>query len=249
MDLKYWLGNLSEWLGVIAVVMIAGVSPSLKRVRRIDFKYPQREANIAFTLFVLIYVFAYFYFAGSIFGFLKTAALSFAGGEYAERMILALVGLIPFIIALAARRQPLKSAGWSRENTRIGLLVGFLLALLTVFLRGKFMTILGGVTNAQISVLIVLLIYSLAEETIFRGYIQLRLISRLGERWGWLASAVIFVLWQLPGRMFVLTFAELWPILAIAFVQGLILGYIMRKSGHVLAPALYRAFALWVLFF
>lgn len=249
MDVKFWLGNLSEWLGVIAVVMIASISAMLKKIHRIEFKYPQRDANFAFTLFVLIYVFAYFYFSSTVFDFLKTAASGFPGGEYAERMLLAVVGLVPFIIALIARGQPFKSAGWNRENLRVGLLVGFLLALLTVFLRGKFMTILAGVDNAKLGLLAVLLIYSLAEETIFRGYIQLRLMSRLGERWGWLATAAIFVLWQFPGRLFVMPFTELWPLLAITLVQGLLFGYIMRKCGHVLAPALYRAFSMWMLFF
>lgn len=249
MDWKFWLGNLSEWLGVIAVVIIAGVSPMLKKVRRIEFKYPQREANIAFTLFVLIYVFAYIYFSTTIFAFLKTAASGFQGGEIAERMLLAVIGLVPFIIALIVRGQPLKSAGWGKENLRAGSIVGLMLALLTVFLRGKFMTILAGVNNSQLALLVVLLIYSLAEETIFRGYIQLRLNSRLGERWGWLATAGIFVLWQLPGRFGVMAFSELWLILLISLVQGLILGFIMKKSSHVLAPALYRAFSLWMLFF
>jgi membrane protease YdiL (CAAX protease family) len=248
-DLKFWLGNLSEWLGVVAVVMIAGTSPMLKKARQVEFKYPRRESNMALSLFVLVYVFAFIYFHTEIFNFLKAAADGFPGGDYAVRMILAVVALIPFIVALIARGQPFKSAGWGKENTRIGLLVGLLLAVLTIFLRGKFMTILAGTANAQLGLLAVLLIYSLAEETIFRGYIQLRMESRLGERWGWLATAGIFLLWQLPGRLNVLPFAELWPILVISLANALVLGWIMKKSRHVLAPALYRAISLWVLFF
>ena len=234
---------------MVAVVMIAGISPMLKKVRRVEFKYPRRESNFALTLFVLIYVFAFIYFSTEIFNFLKTIASGLPGGEYAERMILALIALLPFIIALIARGQPLKSAGWGRENSRVGLIVGLMLAVLTIFLRGKFMTIIAGVNNAQLGLLAVLLLYSLAEETIFRGYIQLRMNSRLGENWGWLATAGIFLLWQLPGRLNVLPFAEWWLILVISLVQGLVLGWIMKKCNHVLAPALYRAFALWVLLF
>ena len=36
LDIKFWLGYASEWLGVIAVTMIAGVSPLLKKVRQIE---------------------------------------------------------------------------------------------------------------------------------------------------------------------------------------------------------------------
>jgi hypothetical protein len=37
-DPNFWLGYLSEWLGVIAVVMIAGISPMFKKIRRIEFR-------------------------------------------------------------------------------------------------------------------------------------------------------------------------------------------------------------------
>jgi membrane protease YdiL (CAAX protease family) len=249
LDLTYWLGNLSEWLGVVAVAMIVGISPMVKKIRRIEFKYPQREFNFALTLFVVIYVFAFLYFSTTIFNFLKTIAGGFPGGEIAERMLLAVIGLIPFLVALIARGQPFKSIGWGRENFRIGLLVGLMLALLTIFLRGKFMTILAGVTTEQLGVLGVLLIFSLAEETIFRGYIQLRLNSKFGERWGWLVTVGLFMLWQLPGRIGATSLTEMGPTLLILLIQALILGFVMKKSGHVLAPALYRAVALWMLFF
>ncbi len=249
MDLKYWLGNISEWLGMVAVVMIVGVSPMAKRMRRIEFKYPKREINFALTLFSVLYVFAYLYFYSDIFNILKPIAAHFVGGEYTDRALIALIGVILVVVLLIARKQPIKSAGWSRENLRLGLITGALLAILTIFLRGKFLTILSGVSKEQMGLLGVLLILSIAEETIFRGYIQLRANSRFGEKWGWLASAGFFLLWQIPGRYGVLTFAEFWPILVISLAQGLICGFIMKKSGHVLAPALYRAVALWMMLF
>jgi membrane protease YdiL (CAAX protease family) len=245
----FWLGNLSEWLGVIAVVMIAGVSPLLKKIRLLEFRYPQREANFAFSMFALINVFAYLYFSNPIFSFLRVASNNFAGGEVAQRMLLAVICLLPFIVALIARGQPLKSVGWGRENLRAGLTVGLMLGILTIFLRGKFLTILAGITPQQASMLLVYLILAFAEETIFRGYIQPRLQSRIGQRWGWLATAALFTLWQLPGRIYILPFVSYWPVLVISLIQGLILGWIMQKSGHVLAPMLYRALSAWMIVF
>ena len=49
------------------------------------------------------------------------------------------------------------------------------------------------------------------------------------------------------GRIWVLPFASLGVLLLVTLIQGLLLGWIMRKSGHVLAPALYRAVAAWLL--
>jgi membrane protease YdiL (CAAX protease family) len=248
-DWTFWLGNLSEWLGVVAVVMIAGISPMLKKIRLLEFRFPQRELTFAFSLFAIIYVFAFQFYSNSIFDFLHQLAVSFAGGDNAERMVLALVSLLPFIVALIARGQPLKSIGWGKENLRAGLTVGLMLALLTIFLRGKFMTILAGVSSQKLSLLLVYLVWVLAEETIFRGYIQPRLQSRIGKPWGWLATAALFTLWQLPGRLWILPFASFWMIVVVGLVQGLLLGWIMQKSGHVLAPILYRAISLWIIAF
>jgi len=244
-----WLGNLSEWLGVVAVVMIAGISPMVKRVRRIEYRFPQREFTFALLLFALIYVFAFQYFSNSIFDFFKTFAAHFWGGEVAERALLSLICLLPFIVALIARGQPLKSIGWHSANLRAALSIGMMLAILTIFLRGKFMTIIGGVSRTQASALGVYLVLALAEETIFRGYIQSRLQSQWGQTWGLLATALLYTFWQLPGRLWVLPFASLWPFVVLGFIQGLLLGYIMQKSGHVLAPALYHAISMWMMVF
>jgi membrane protease YdiL (CAAX protease family) len=59
----------------------------------------------------------------------------------------------------------------------------------------------------------------------------------------------LYTLWQLPGRIWVLPFASLGVLLLVTLIQGLLLGWIMQKSGHVLAPILYRAVSLWMLVF
>lgn len=247
MDLKYWLGYLSEWLGVIAVVMIAGISPLLKKIRPLGFRYPNREATYALSLFAVVYIIAFQYFSGDLLRFLREFARVFPGGEVAQRMLLAVIALIPFIAALIFRGQPLRSMGWQRDNLRAGLMVGLLLVVVVLFLRGKFLTLLKGVTQQQAGLLPVWLIYTFAEETIFRGYIQLRLDAYLGAKWGWLAAAGLFMLWQLPGRLWLFPEAQIWQPIVIAAVQGLLCGWIMKKTGHVATSALYRAFAGWLL--
>lgn len=246
-DLKFWLGYLSEWLGAVAVVMIAGASPILHKIRRIEFRFPRREATFALTFFAVIFFFAFQVYVSDMLGFVETAASAFTGGDTALRMVIAVISLLPVIILLIARGQPLKSTGWSRENTRAGLMLGLLLVVLTIFLRGKFTTLLKGVTPEQGSLLLVLLILCLAEETIFRGYIQLRLMSFLGSTWGWLATVVLFLLWQLPGRDWISQFSTSWPEILITLVMSLLLGWIMRKTYHVAAPALFRAVAAWLM--
>jgi len=247
-DMKFWLGYLSEWLGVIAVVMIAGTSPMIKKIRRIEFRFPRREATFSLILFALIFFFAFQFFSNPIFEFLRTFSSALQGGEIAQRMLLALLSLIPVILLMAVRGQPLKSAGWSKENTRAGLTLGVVLLILVVFLRGKFLPLLQGISNEKGSLLFVILVWVAAEETIFRGYIQLRLMSYLGDNWGWLATSLLYVLWQLPGNDLLTQFSTQWTLLVLALVQGLLLGWIMRKTHHVSAPILLRVVSTWLLF-
>lgn len=247
MDIKFWLGFLSEWLGAVAVTMIAGISPMLKKVRQIEYRFPKREATFALSLFALIYLVAFQYFTNPAVAFVKNAASAFVGGELAQHMLLAVICLVPFLLALLLRGQPFKSIGWGKDNLRAGATLGIMLAVVTLFLRGKFTALLAGVSSEQGGLLLVWLLLAAAEETIFRGYILGRLSALLGSPWGWLATTGLFVLWQLPGRLWVSPIADFWPVLVISAIQGLLLGWIMRKSGHVLAPLLFRAAAGWLL--
>jgi membrane protease YdiL (CAAX protease family) len=248
LDKLAWLGYVIEWMGVIAVVMIAGTSPLLKKIRRIDFRFPRREATYALSVFALCYLIAFQYFSNSIFQFLLDFSKILPGGELAQRALLAVICLIPFLLATFLRGQPLKSIGWGKANLNSGLTLGLLLIIITIVLRGKFTTLLHGVSSAQGGLLLVCLLLTIAEETIFRGYIQLRLSSFLGSTWGWLATAALYLLWQLPGRLWILSFSRMWPTLVLSLAQALLLGWIMRKSGHVSSSILYRTVATWLLF-
>ncbi len=246
MDTAFWVGNLSEWLGVIAVMMIAGVSPLLKKIKPIEFRFPRREATYALSLFAVIFFFAFQYYSSDIFRFLREFSAAFPGGVLAEQMLLAVICLVPFILALILRGQPILSVGWQKENLRAGLIVGLMAIVVTIFLRGKFLTLLKGVSPAETGLLPVWLILTFAEEMIFRGYIQLRFDSFLGKKWGWLAAAGLFILWQLPGKLWSMPAAQIWQPILVASIQGLICGWMMKKTGHVLAPALYRALSGWL---
>ncbi len=242
-----WLGYVIEWMGAIAVVMIAGTSPLFKSIRRIDFRFPRRESTFALSVFALCYLIAFQYFGNPVFQFMLDFSKILPGGELAQRTLLAMISLILFLLATFLRGQPLKSIGWGKANFKPGLTLGILLVIIAIVLRGKVNTLLQGITAEQGSLLLVCLLLALAEETIFRGYIQLRLSSFLGSTWGWLATAALYLLWVLPGRLWVLPFAELWPTLVISLAQALLLGWIMRKSGHVVSNVLFRAVAAWLL--
>lgn len=119
-----------------------------------------------------------------------------------------------------------------------------MLVFLTIFLRGKIFSLLNGVTAEEGFTLLVLIGISFAEESIFRGYIQMRLSSWLGDRNGWLLTSLLFVLWHLP--RLIQNPTVLWANLGLLVVQSVLLGWAMQKGGHVIAPALYRAISDWL---
>jgi membrane protease YdiL (CAAX protease family) len=71
----------------------------------------------------------------------------------------------------------------------------------------------------------------------------------LGDLWGWLATAVLYTLWQLPQKLLVehAAPADLALHLAITLAFALLLGWIMRRSGSTLATGLYHAVHNWIL--
>jgi membrane protease YdiL (CAAX protease family) len=168
--------------------------------------------------------------------------------DLVQALLVALLSLIPFIASLFLRKQPVKSLGWNPAMLSAGLQMGFAIAVFTVFLRGKFMTILGGVPADKFLPLIFALGIALAEETIFRGYIQLRLAWWLGPVPGIALTAALSTLYHLPIWLFRLPANTILILAALTFIQALVLGWIMRKAGHVAAPAIYRAFAIWMTF-
>ncbi len=238
---RYLLLKLAETLGVVAVMLIAGTSQRLQ-YRPVQFKYPQREGRVSISVYlVALAVAVLFSFTAFKDRFLTGETNQLLTGE----LILALVCLGVGAFALFYRRQPLLSAGWgAKPNLMLGLRIAIMLIFLTIFLRGKLMSIVNGVTADEGMALALLLGISLAEETLFRGYLQLRMVSWLGQPTGWLAVSGMFILWRLP---WLIASAEiLWLSLAVLIVQSLLLGWIMQKTGHTAAPALYRAVSDWL---
>jgi membrane protease YdiL (CAAX protease family) len=237
------LAIISEWLGVIAVTLILGLNPIFRRPP-VGFRYPRREGIVSFCLYILVLIFAFIYYSGAATpALVKSAAPQ---DVLYQRLFLAGVSLIPFILALAVRRQPLYSTGWSRKMLRPGFELGLALAFLTIFLRGKIYSLIGGVTPAEGYALLASAGLCLAEESIFRGYIQLRLCSWMGSRVGWIVTSLLFTVWQLPRLM--ANPVNLPINLALSLGQGLLLGWISQRSGNVLVPVLYRTLSEWIQF-
>jgi membrane protease YdiL (CAAX protease family) len=246
LNFQAWAGVVSEWLGIVAVTMLAGTSARFKSLRPVAFVYPRREAILSLYLFSLILVLAVFFYTPAFNS--NPLVVSLNLDELSGHLGLSLVCLLPFLLILAVRKQPALSTGWASRNLNASLRLGLALVFLAIFLRGALYRLLDGVTSREIQSLLLWIGIALAEETIFRGYFQTRFAIWLGKYQGWILAALLFTLWNTP--RFILNPGV--PTLAFSviftFFQGLLLGWIYMKNGHVAASGIYRAVSEWIFF-
>lgn len=246
MDFRYYVAFISEWLGAFATAWLLSFSQRFQKPR-VGFVYARRDALVAISLYVVILLFAFLFYSTALVSFDEPLRPAPAPLHALKQALFAAgVCLVPFAAALFLRKQPIRSIGWNPALLKPGLQMGFAIAVLTVFLRNQVMTIFAGLESQQYVPLLLALPLALFEETIFRGYIQMRLSWWLKPVPGITLTAALYALWQLPPWLNRLPTETILILLALTFIQGLVLGWIMHKSGHVAAPALYRAFAIWM---
>jgi membrane protease YdiL (CAAX protease family) len=252
------VGQLSEWMGAIAVAWLFSLSPRLQKPVT-GFKYARRDGITALMLSALLVALGFVLYSLQPFpvpqvGSALPEALNIPRPapvpteNLGEVLLAAVLALATIGIALLVRQQPLRSVGWRNDLFMPALQMGFAIAILTIFLRNRVMDVLAGMRPAELNLLLLALGISLAEETVFRGYIQLRLNWWLGLWPGMILTAAIFTLWHVPAWWNQVPLETGLLLSALTFVQGLVLGWIMSKSKHVIAPALYRSVSIWLNF-
>jgi membrane protease YdiL (CAAX protease family) len=252
-NLIVWIANLSEWMGVIAVAWLLSISPRFK-IPPVGFLYARRDGLVALGMYGLALASAFIYYAynppvqgytvgpGAPIFQLAAAPVT----DLVQALVIAGISLIPVVVAMLVRRQPVRSMGWHQGILMPAALMGVGLAFITLFLRNRFWALLGGVGTPEFFVLLTALGISLAEETIFRGYLLLRLAWWLGEWPGLVLTSLMYTAWHLPAWLGHQPLESILLLCGLTFIQGMVLGWIMRKSHHILAPALYKAMSIWV---
>ena len=235
-------------MGVLGLTMLIGISPRIKAIPPVGFKYPQREGKISLSLATVLIIFSILV---TLFGNKVSTSQTGANPELSKlllRTIQSTAAALLVLFLLWRRGQPLKSTGWHPLLGRISIQFGIAVVFLTVFLQGKLFVILEGVDSSLWMAFVLLLIISISEETVFRGYLQMRLASFWNPIAAWMVTAGLFVLWQLPLLLPKLDFANGgFYVLLLLLLRALLVGWMMFKTRHVLAPAIYRALSAWLM--
>lgn len=247
-----------EVVGVVSLVQILATSPVLQQRRPVKFTNPAQEGSRALTLVIFLILLTAILqrlFPGLFVGIIsflpftaqmripRPAPIS-ASGLWVQIGVTAVM-LTPVLISLFHRKQPWLSVGLKKQMTKGGLISGAALVMLLIFLRGLVYHLINGpYTNDILWLLLASLVTAFGEEFIFRGYLQIRLMDWWGDTWGWVGTAALYALWSvlplLPssGPVILIT-------LAYRLGLGLLLGWIARSSGGILAGWLYHAFHTW----
>ena len=86
------------------------------------------------------------------------------------------------------------------------------------------------------------MVVGFVEEAIWRGYVQTRLIARIGRLRGLLITSLLFaVLWHFPGVYYTQASGDVLGALAyssLRFFPGLLFGYIMIRSQSMIPSSI-----------
>jgi membrane protease YdiL (CAAX protease family) len=182
-----------------------------------------------------------------------TQARSYDPSDVVSQAAIALVLLGPALLTMRWRREPWASARVSRHNLGGSLIVGALLALLSlasIFFGSEHSPgqVIGRLGSRHLWALLQYTVVGFGEEFAFRGYLQTRLVAWLGRWPGWVLTSVLMALAHAVQR---LTVGGMPPLDALSSSASLIpislfLGYVMLRTENVVAPGLAHTFADWV---
>jgi hypothetical protein len=234
--------TISGWLGAIAVILIASISPEVNARPPLIFKYPYREKIAALLTaagFLLLAVALAVFTPNWIFGLPDHLSIL----EWSIGVLSLLMVIIAFMV-LHYRKQPLLSFGWNKKRWKMASRIGLSLIFLSFILSGSIYRIGEVFTADSLNNFLVLIVFNLAWETALRGFIQPRLSAWLGQTWGWLATSLLGFLLFLPLG---LTYGASPDYLITFAGNQILLGWIMKRSGHIFPGAAWAASFAWFL--
>ncbi len=237
----------AEIIVVALITYIATLFPVFQQ-RFIEFSDPEHEVRAAYGLLAVMTGLLCLLFVTIRSNAMPALPTGFAQIISLDSLLRQLMinGLCfaPFAIA-TLNHQGWSTMRFSRHNLRPSILLGLASGMVSIILwRQGF-----GAFDAEVFSLVSALSVGFVEEAVFRGYLQTRLAAWRGERWAWLATAIIFTLWHIPQRVIVrgMSIEAMIPDLASVFILGLLFGWMAYRTENIAAPAIFHALHNWSL--
>lgn len=194
------------------------------------------------TLVVLLVIF--------VLSMLQVSMISPSGNtEVLEQMAFSLIDvvmisinwivlLVPMFIAMKLDMLRWGDIQYNRRNLFPSIILGTLVGIIFLVSNGRLTNLPALFTASGFFAALYYLVVGFAEETLFRGYVQVRWVSALGWWKGFLLTSLVMVLfhaplilitWDLPLQEALLHMLRMMPL-------SLLAGYAMHKSGNIAVP-------------
>ena len=245
-------------LMTVAFVLLGAGILGLCRLLRLNpvrpkIENPKRSAVCALIAVSAIFLMIYGLMLITYMLIQKHGSPQGTGHEYQPRLLqqqfVLLVYFVPMALALRLNSERLQSVGLTRANLGKATVVGLILAAITLlFAKGGPGSVLEFTPSRNLNTLIYFSFVGFGEEILFRGYLQSRLVAWRGMTQGWVIASVIMALVHLPQRIMAQGMNSPEAIVSsLALIPvSLFAGFVMLRTGNVVAPGLFHTFANWV---
>lgn len=162
--------------------------------------------------------------------------------------IYAMISFVPVLVILKIKHQNFESVGVTKRNWLLSISVGLILSALWLgvnttperFLSNAF------TSNAFYGFLYFLAV-GLGEELLFRGFLQLRCVTWLGDLKGLIVASVIMAYIHLPQRLFVVGMNPVEAVVSATFLipVALMIGFLMLRTQNLLGPTILHIILDW----
>jgi len=169
-----------------------------------------------------------------------TSQLMFSLPNIFSQLMLFIIVALPIIIALNLTNEPLSSTGLTTINLTASLAIGLFLSALAVFAALELNPPGPGIKPVIVQAVIYWGVVGFAEEFIYRGYLQTRMMALTGKWSGFVITSLIFAFAHVGVRYFWQGYSLQEAVINCSSVLplSLLLGYAMLRTGSIIAPAM-----------
>lgn len=213
-------------------------------------RYPQlgeskHQARTALIVLLVIFALTFVLVVVSPGGFDDSHQREYFFGDVIGQAIVWGIVLLPMFIGMKVDGLEWHDLQYSRRNLLPSFVLGTLVGVVFLIGAGKVERLSIVCTASGIYAILQYLVVGFAEETLFRGYVQVRWGATLGWWSGFLLTSVVMSLYHVP-LLFMgesLPFSSVLLELLRMMPLSLLLGYAMHRSGNIVAPGIIH---LWL---
>lgn len=164
--------------------------------------------------------------------------------------------ILLLIVGVAMRRtnQKLDSIGFRKNGLGKSAILGVSMGAILTVIYSVVVSSLGmrfvGLSSILLFGLVFFIMVGFSEETVFRGFIQTRLVARFGKLPGLVIASFLFALYHYP-LLYFLSSGDILGSLSGALLRifpGLIVGYLMIRSQNLVAPIIFHTIYDYLIF-